>query len=110
MSRLFLRFYLLPFLELKRLQVAHRSISTFTYKYDIIKMFELVSNLIDIIMTRHRCNCKIFYTKHTVYRQKDSTNVRMLSRATARVSFGAGQKMNSIVKELITISAITSAH
>lgn len=45
-----------------------------------------------------------------MYRQKVSTNVRMLSRTTARVSFGAGQKMNSIVKELITISPITSAH
>lgn len=45
-----------------------------------------------------------------MYRQKVSTNVRMLSRATACVSFDAGQKMNSIVKELITISPITSAH
>lgn len=33
-----------------------------------------------------------FYTKHTVYRQKVSTNVRILSRATARVSFGVGKK------------------
>lgn len=53
---------------------------------------------------------QMFYTKHTVYPQKVSTNVRILSRATAHVSFGEEKKMNSIVKELITISPITSAH